>query len=491
MMPTISHCEIQYNETIYLYALMRKFGIVTSIFILLNLLSTSSFAQGYHIEVNVKSLKDTSCIMGHFNYNDKQFIAKDTARADSNGKLIFSGKNDLPGGLYIVVLPGQRHLVQFIYSGTENKFTLTTDTLDIISAMKVEGSVENSVFYDYQKQIRDISMKMRELDVKKQSLGSDKAALEAEATKLANAHNERRDKLIAEYKHLFVGKLMNATIVKQMTSVPKKADGQPDNDAAFNYYRDHFWDNFDLSDARMLRTPFFQPKLESYIKNLTVQVGDSLIKTADALIAKVKNKEVRDYMIYYITNEYETPTTVGTENVFVHMAEKYYLNGDMPVSEDGKKRIKERVAVLKPLLVNKVFPELSLTDPSKKNIRLQQIQADYTVVFFYSPTCGHCKEAAPKLKAAYDTYKDKGVKILAVAIDQDKEWEKYVKDHNLSEIMNGYDFTNQIDFRTKYDVISTPMVYILDKGKRIIARRMPVEQLSDFLNFTINKANKL
>src|SRR5690606_39990895 len=110
----------------------------------------------------------------------------------------------------------------------------------------------------------------------------------------------------------------------------------------------------------------------------------------DHQIRRAKNEEMKEHIIYYITNAYETPTTVGTEGVFVHMAEKYSLNGGMPVSEDGKKRIRERVAVLKPLLVNKVFPDLAVTDPLKKSIRLQQIQADYTVVFFYSPTCGHC-----------------------------------------------------------------------------------------------------
>lgn len=469
---------------------MRKLVLVISGILLLTALTTSSFAQGYQIEVNVKSLKDTSCIMGHFNYNDKQFIAKDTARADASGKMVFSGENDLPAGLYIVVLPGQRHLIQFVYSGKENKFSLTTDTLDIISAMKVEGSAENKVFYDYQKSIRDISVKMQELEERKKALGADKNALNAEATSLTKDYNESRDKLISEHHDLFVAKLMSATVTKQLTELPKKADGQPDQDAAFNYYRNHFWDNFDLSDDRMLRTPFLQPKLETYIKNLTAQVPDSVIRAADDLIGRAKNKEIKEYIIYYITNAYETPTTVGTEGVFVHMAEKYYLNGGMPVSEDGKKRIRERVAVLKPLLVNKVFPDLALTDPLKKSIRLQQIQADYTVVFFYSPTCGHCKEAAPKLKEAYESHKDKGVKILAVAIDQDKDWEKYIKEQNISELYNGYDFTNQIDFRNKYDVISTPMVYVLDKGKRIIARRMPVEQLSDFLDFTINKNKK-
>jgi regulator of replication initiation timing len=228
---------------------MRKISLFLPLFVLSNLLVLSSFAQGYHIEVNVSSLRDTSCIMGHFNYNDKQFIAKDTAQVDSKGKMVFSGQDELPGGLYIVVLPGQRHLIQFIYSGSENRFSLSTDTLDIIASMKVEGSVENQIFYDYQKQIREISMKIQSIEEKKKALGADKAALAEEATQLTLDYNKSRDKLIEENKDLFVSKLMKATVVKQMDVLPKKADETPDQDAGFQYYKDHFWDNFDLSDV--------------------------------------------------------------------------------------------------------------------------------------------------------------------------------------------------------------------------------------------------
>jgi hypothetical protein len=49
--------------------------------------------------------------------------------------------------------------------------------------------------------------------------------------------------------------------------------------------------------------------------------------------------------------------------------------------------------------------------------------------------------------------------------------------------VHGYDYTFRIDFRKDFDVTTTPMVYVLDQDKKIIARRLPVEQLEGFIDF--------
>ena len=79
-------------------------------------------AQGYRIEATLAGLRDTSCILGHYNYSGQQFIAKDTVRADATGRMVFEGRENLPGGLYLILLPGQQKLVQIVYSGKETNF---------------------------------------------------------------------------------------------------------------------------------------------------------------------------------------------------------------------------------------------------------------------------------------------------------------------------------------------------------------------------------
>lgn len=452
-------------------------AILISFFVLS--LVMHSFGQGYHIEATLKGLKDSSCVLGHWSYSNKQFVAKDTAKADGNGKMIFDGKTNLPGGLYLLLLPGNQKWLEFVYSGKETNFSMVTDTADFVGTMDVKGSKENQLFYAYQKELKN---RVKEIESLNKTQTADASV------KLKQAQDQfknYRDKFIKDNADTFTAKLLKMSADPEVPAAPKLANGKTDSLWVFNYYKAHYWDNVDFSDDRILRTPFLETKLDRYIKNLVVQTPDSLIKDTDWLVSKAAaNKDVKSYVVFYIINQYENPKTVGTEALWVHMANKYYLSGDMGVSDDTKKRIGEKVNTLKYLLVNKTFPALTVTDPAGKKVDLQTVNASYTVLFFYAATCGHCKEASPVLKKFYDKNKADGVKVIAIDTEHNQEeWKSFVSTYHLDEMINGSDPLNQIDFNRKYDVVTTPTIYVLDKNKKIIARKMPVEQLDDFLNY--------
>lgn len=447
--------------------------------LLLFVASQTVFSQGYHIEATIKGLADSSLVIGHYSRNTTTFILKDTAKADATGKVIFKDRIQLPGGLYVILFPGNRRWIELVYSGKEPNFSIETDTVDAVGNMKVTGSTENEIFYTYQKKLKSAAL---EIDSLKKS-GSADAQTKIKA--LQDSFNAYRIKALADYPDSFTVKLLKMSADPEVPAAPKLANGKPDSIWIFNYYKAHYWDNFDFSDARIINTPLLEPKLDRYIKNLVVQRSDSLIKDADMLVKKASaNKDVKSNVVLYITNQYENPKIVGTEAVWVHMAQKYYLSGEMDTSEDVKKRIAEKVNTLKDLLVDKTFPALTLTDPAGKKISVQALDANYSVIFFYSPTCGHCKEAAPKLKGFYEKNKANGIKIMTVSTDHNmEEWKTFIKDQHLEDVPNGFDALNQIDFLKKFDVVTTPTIYILDKNKKIIARKMPVEQLEGFLNY--------
>jgi hypothetical protein len=66
------------------------------------------------------------------------------------------------------------------------------------------------------------------------------------------------------------------------------------------------------------------------------------------------------------------------------------------------------------------------------------------------------------------------------------EWKKFIDEHHFDwiNVWDKYNFTN---FRNLYDIYSTPTIYILDKNKKIIAKRIGVDQIEKFIQF--NKKN--
>lgn len=448
--------------------------------------------EGFSIKGKIKGLKDTTVMLAHyFGYN--QQVIKDTAKVDANGNFIFEGKKSLPEGLYLVSLPKGKYLD--IVIGNQ-RFSFETDTINLITKMKVSGSKDNESFFKFQQDMAAKFDEMKALDMERKIQGGMGMA-SAKMKKVQADMTKIQQDWLKQNEGLLAAKLIKASQEPEIPTYTQPLKNKADSTAMYqfqyNYYKSHFWDNIDLSDERMIRTPFLQKKLERYFEDLTIQQPDSIIKEADLVLSKTKNRETRRYTVYKIASSYENPKILGTDGAFVHMAEKYYIGEPDNWDTSTVRKMKERVAILKPLLIGKRFPEMYLTDTLGREISVNTVPAEYTVVFIYDPECGHCRESAPKLAKQTETLKAKNVQVVAVSVDRTTErWKKFIKEFKFGSILNGIDIHKNpatgkeeyyTDFKGTFDVYATPVVYILDKDKKIIAKRLPVEQIEDFLNF--------
>lgn len=467
-----------------------SFFRIATVITLFSLAAHAQTPEGHRISARIQGLKDTTLYLAHF-YGPTQYIPRDTARVDGSGNLVFDGPKALPGGLYMVV-GGGRPLLELVIG--EQNFSFETDTANFIGKMKVTGSRENEAFYTYQQFLNERFSAMRGIQARSQP-GGDAAARQAAQTQMAALQKEvmeYRKAFLAKNEGLLTVKFLKAMAEPEVPKAPTLPNGRPDSAFVFNYYKNHFFDGFDFSDERMVRTPFLQQKLDRFIKDLTVQTSDSLIKSGDFVVQKAKaNKDVLSYTIWYLTSQYEQPKVVGTDGFYVHMVEKYWLTGVMPIQDTASLRsLRERVTVIKPLLPGKTLPNLSLQDTLGRYRALHDIKAPYTVVYFYDPECGHCRESAPKLKQFYDTFKAKGIQVYLIAIDKEPtKWKNFIREFKLQNLTNVYGPSSQtpINFRQRYDVYSTPTVYVLDQNKKILARHLPVEDLGGYIDYLQRK----
>jgi hypothetical protein len=128
------------------------------------------------------------------------------------------------------------------------------------------------------------------------------------------------------------------------------------------------------------------------------------------------------------------------------------------------------------------------------------MQAPYTVLCFWDPTCSHCKEEVPRIDSIFQAkWKKSGVKLVGIMTDGGKEnWLKFIKDKNLKDWVHIYQTDATKDkiykegkagYRQLYDVYQTPMVYLLDKDKNIMAKKLTYLQVDDFMDVK-NKSAK-
>lgn len=464
---------------------MKRVSILFSL-LLLSGYTLMGQKPAYSVKVKMQPLaEDKYVYLAHY-FGNSQYIKVDSAKIDK-GTITFEGSEPLKGGLYLLVLSPSK-FYDIAIDGKEQFMEIEADTADFVKTVQFTNSTENEVLFKYRKYLAAKNSEA-ELIQAEAKLKGDPVAQEMAQVKIKTLQNEV-SAFIKEFseknKETFAAKIINANKEPELpTELPKKANGRPDSTYLFNYYKGHYFDYIDFADERMVRTPFLQNRVDRYFKDLVYPMKDSVIADCDKVLTLSKqNREVYRFVLWYLTNKYETTDIVGLDGVFIHLAENYYLKDADWLDSTQRAKFQERVNVLKPLQTGKPFPELIITDFNGVEKRVSNNTANYTVVVFYSPDCGHCKDAAPGLVKFYDEYKNKNVKVYSISTDYEVDKIKeFIEKYKTNELENGWDGKGRYYFRNNFDVYSTPTTYILDKDKKIIAKRIPVEELGRFIDF--------
>ena len=266
----------------------------------------------------------------------------------------------------------------------------------------------------------------------------------------------------------------------------------------YNEYKKHFWDGISFMDDRIIRTPFFLKKVEQYYREVISPEPDSIIKDVDYKLLLARSApEMYKFLLNWLTDEFINPKYMGQDAVFVHLFEKYHSKGASPwLNEKQMEAISRRAYMLMANLIGEKAADLDMRNTEDKPTSLYSLNADYTVICFWDPNCGHCKEEVPRLDSIYRaSWKKHNLKVFAVLTPDGKqsvkpEWLAFIKEHNISDWTHVYkpkemedaDFAAQKpSFRQLYDIIMTPTIYLLDKDKRIIGKKLTLLQLNDLL----------
>lgn len=392
--------------------------IITILFLLIPFLGNS--------QVNIKFSIDNhqDSVFYFCKYHGSKVFVVDTLKSEK-GVFRYKNRTKLPEGIYLLKNENNFPITEVLIA-KKQRLSVKINDLDDWSTYKVKGCAkETKLYYKLMAKIRNTEANI--------------AALESESG--YNPDNWRKidslKKDLGSFEESLRLKKKDAFINTVISSL--KRHGMHD-----------YWDDFPLNDARILTYPLIDNKLETYFDNL-YNDAPVINEEIDKLIAKTGDcVEVRDYLIWYFYRKYYNPKYMNLDDVYIHLIDEYFLKLEMEnVSESMINLMADRAHYLENLKIGAKLPEIG---------DLYSIKASYIAVIFYDKTCQKCAK--------------EGV-ILEETRARHPEMVIFPVEVNSTDIKN---------LMSRYDIQTTPMIYILDHNKRIIAKRIKAEQVELILN---------
>ena len=436
------------------------------------------------------------------NYYGSRLFYNDTTVASSDGTFTFPGKEYVQCGKYAIVLPGP---VLFDFLLVEEPMEFHTSLHNPQGDMKVIQSDENHTFYNYLRFINDKRTERAPFDkILKDSSATmpDVAAAKDGLNSLTKQVLNLQSSIVSDPKEYLFGKYLKMTQEVEMADTP---EGVENEDLwKYIYYRRHYWDNVDLDDPRLVRDGSLHTLIDRYWSKVLPPDPDTLYVEAIKLLDRVRgNSEMFKYFLHHMTFESESSQVMCMDKVFVKLVNQYYASGQVDwLNEEQLKKIVDRAKELRHTMCgeyahNVTLPGLDLN----KWHSLYDVEAKYTLLVIWESTCGHCKKEMPILQKIYEEWNSKGLEIYAIGNDFESEpWQEYLKDSDYKDwihvsdnpqvnqqdsamalIYSGTTDLLSLNFRTTFDVFSTPKLFLLDEDKKILAKQLGALQVAEII----------
>lgn len=464
---------------------------LTATILLLFFCLAPASAQNWTIEVEPEGFTGDKLLLAYY-LGNAQYV-KDTAAA-SDGVFRFSGVDTLHSGVYMVIFPPDNQYFQLLVGESEHDIKIDVGMDQVTRPHNIRGSEESKRFYEYVDFLQKQRPYAEQLRARMDSMADPdaKAAIGEELNAVNASVREYQHDLRKKHPNSLTALLVSAGMDVEL---PEFEGTEEDVQMqTFRYIRAHYFDHIPMRDPRLVRTPVLHQKIEYFLTKLTHQVPDSLSLSIDAILSRFDrdSEAFRVYLVHFL-NTYAKSNIVGMDAVYVHIADKYYGRGLATwTDEETLQKILKNAETLRPLLIGRTAPDLLMYNRDNQAVRLHDVDAAYVVMFFWDPECGHCKKSIPDIKLFYETYHPKGIEIFAVCTSLQDEvakcWET-VDERGMGDWLHVVDPYLRSRFKQIYDIRTTPQIYILDKDKKIVMKKIGAEKLPEVLDLLMQSGS--
>ena len=222
----------------------------------------------------------------------------------------------------------------------------------------------------------------------------------------------------------------------------------------------HFWDGIEAFDGPIDENPILASQIDFYFDKLVAPLPDSINLEIDRLVERISyNTDLRDFILWHLLGKYRHPEYMSQDQVFVYLYDQYFSQLEIKdLNATNLALIREKAERLRQLALFNIAPNFKLND----SVELISVKSAYTVLFFYDHDCDLCHQEMQDLDSICEKHPE--ITILAFDMNTDSSV-GFATQPELVEIVE------------LYDIESTPLIYVLDRNKHIIAKKIQAKQI--------------
>lgn len=431
------------------------------------LLWLGAMGQGYEIKLKLTDAEPQKVRLAYY-YEDKQYLVTDSAPTEK-GVYVFRGNTLLPAGIYSVIMNDSGQYVDLLIDKDNQNFLMKCSANDPQKTMKITGSDVNAIFFDYQRRMTHLVQQQRDLDTaKKYEKDSSKLEqIELKLSKIDSQYEQAWRNEVASFPNTMLADVLNGL---NATNFP--------GDSMFHY--------INFAQPGLLRTPFFYKCVRAHIARHIENNPYEIMRQTDRIIAmSKKNMDVYHYVTAYLLNFYRTFYKLGMNEVFVHIADSYFLSDTVKNLPDETRKMIEQ---------QRNIYSSSIVGYDAHNFSARRVGTDDTInifdyagnkpilLMFWANGCGHCDSAENAIKFYYDRLLQNGYQIYTLCNDDfSYEGIKANSERKNFPWIDLCDTKNMSRFREYYYVVSTPIMYLIDDKRRITAKLIGEDRITNAL----------
>ena len=238
----------------------------------------------------------------------------------------------------------------------------------------------------------------------------------------------------------------------------------------------HYWDGIESFDGPTDENPILAAQLDFYFDKMVAPLPDSITLEINRLVERTESStDLRDFILWHLLEKYRHPEYMSQDQVFVWLYDQYFSRLEIKdLNEANLTMIREKAERLRRLDLFNMAPNIQLND----SLDLLSIASEYTVLFFYDHDCDVCQQEMQDLDSVIAQHPE----ITMFAIDMNPEGSGgfAIRTHGNGDLKSPIQhrrITNPSELIGLYDIETTPLLYVLDRDKRIIAKKIRAKQI--------------